>query len=52
MAEKKENILRKSAKNTFASLPIQKEEAIKEEKKVFVKEQKDFLVPGLLIFPE
>jgi len=33
MAEKKENILRKSAKDTFASLPIQKEETIREEKK-------------------
>jgi len=33
MAEKKGNILRKSAKNTFASLPIQKEEVIREEKK-------------------
>jgi len=33
MAEKKENILRKSAKDTFASLLIQKEEAIREERK-------------------
>jgi len=33
MAKKKENILRKFAKDTFASLPIQEEEAIKEERK-------------------
>ena len=33
MAKKKENILRKFAKDTFTSLPIQEEEAIKEERK-------------------
>jgi len=33
MAKKKENILRKFAKDSFASLPIQEEEAIKEERK-------------------
>jgi len=33
MAKKKEVILRKFAKDTFASLPIQEEEAIKEERK-------------------
>jgi len=33
MAKKKENILRKFAKDTFTSLPLQEEEAIKEERK-------------------
>jgi len=33
MAKKKENILRKFAKDTFTSLPIQEEEVIKEERK-------------------
>jgi len=33
MAKKKENILRKFAKDAFTSLPIQEEEAIKEERK-------------------
>jgi len=33
MAKKKENILRKFAKDTFTSLPVQEEEAIKEERK-------------------
>jgi len=33
MTKKKENILRKFAKDTFTSLPIQEEEAIKEERK-------------------
>jgi len=33
MAKKKENILRKLAKDTFASLPIPEEEVIKEERK-------------------
>ena len=33
MAKKKENILRKFAKDTFDSLPVQEEETIKEERK-------------------
>ena len=52
MTKKKEVILRKFAKDTFDSLPIQEEEIITKEKKGIREGTKIFPAPELLKYPE